>query len=40
MTDPEKLIWEWLLIQTDRAINKGGYEAFLSWLVPQLPSRG
>ena len=30
MTDPEKLIWEWLLTQTDRVISKGEDTAFLS----------
>lgn len=50
MTDPEKLIWDYVLLQTDKAVSragvayeKGGYEAFLSkelavWACDLKPS--
>jgi len=43
MTDPEKLIWDYVLLQTDKAISKGEYEAFLSkelavWACDLKPS--
>ena len=43
MTDPEKLIWDYVLLQTDKASSKGGYDAFLSkelavWACDLKPS--